>query len=156
MKIKYFAACIVCTVLFGMTGILFESTVFSSLLEVYATVYISGTETEDEQYSYEIIPLLPPFNEYFFVKTDNPDPESFRFFDRSSVYSENAAIEACENSFADVKYEDGNPLRVNGGYLFESFDTDGGEVCLQKKVRKSYWADTWEDSNQTLNFTGFM
>ena len=25
-------------------------------------------------YSYTVTPLLEPFNEYFFVKTDNPDP----------------------------------------------------------------------------------
>ena len=36
-------------------------------------------------YSYMVTPLLEPFNEYFFVKTDNPDPCSFRFIDKSSI-----------------------------------------------------------------------
>ncbi len=151
MKMKYFAACLVGVVLFSMVGILSESTIFSSLMEVYATALDTTTKTEVERYSYEIIPLLPPFNEYFFVKTDNPDPESFRFFDRSSVYSEDAAIEACENSFADVKYENEGSLRVNGGYLFKSFYTDGGEVCLQKKASGVYWSDKWEDMDTTFN-----
>ena len=44
----------------------------------------SGKTAKD--YSYEIVPLLAPFNEYFLVKTEKPDPTSFRFKDKKSIY----------------------------------------------------------------------
>ena len=52
--------------------------------------YISptGTDKDIEEYSYQIIPLLSPLNIFFFVKTDNPDPRSFRFADQNTIYSE--------------------------------------------------------------------
>ena len=49
-------------------------------------VALDGSPTPD--YTYEIIPLLPPLNQYFYVKTDNPDPYSFRFYDKDTVYGE--------------------------------------------------------------------
>lgn len=35
------------------------------------------------RYSYEIVPLLEPFNEYFYVKTNNPDVSYVRFEDKT-------------------------------------------------------------------------
>lgn len=83
------------------------------------------------QYTYEIYPLLAPFNEYFFVKTDNPHPESFRFSDKDSPYSETSVIYNVDSVYADVEYENEDLYRVNGGYIFKSFTTNGGEVTLQ-------------------------
>lgn len=83
------------------------------------------------QYTYEIYPLMAPFNEYFFVKTDNPNPESFRFSDKDSPYSETSVIYNDDSSYADVEYEDTKMHRVNGGYIFKSFTTNGGELTLQ-------------------------
>ena len=83
------------------------------------------------QYTYEIYPLMEPFNEYFYVKTDNSHPESFRFSDKDSQYSESSVIENVEKVYADVEYEDTTWYRVNGGYIFQSFTTNGGEITLQ-------------------------
>ena len=57
-------------------------------------------------YSYTITPLLAPFNEYFFVKTDNPDPTSFRFTDKTSAYIEDepSVISAAWDSWDDKPY----------------------------------------------------
>lgn len=113
------------------------------------------------QYTYEIIPLLEPFNEYFFVKTDNPDPKSFRFIDHSSVYAEEgeeaiiaqyAYAYSDEEVYADVVYEDESIQRVKGGYIFESFYTDGGEIVLQTASSYDYWGRVkeWADTNVKL------
>lgn len=98
------------------------------------------------QYHYEIIPVLSPFNNYFFVKTDDPDPTSFRFADKNSAYSEDSVIAASATQFSDVLYDDMETLRVNGGYLFYSGTTDGGEVSLQ--IRNV--GDSWLDIGQTF------
>ena len=64
-------------------------------------------------YSYEVTPLLAPFNNFFFVKTDNPDPCSFSFEDLSSKYAqvsdeENVkyfcGISATSYVFEDIEY----------------------------------------------------
>ncbi len=83
------------------------------------------------QYTYEIYPLMEPFNEYFYVRTDNPHPESFRFSDKDSPYSESSVIENTDKLYADAEYEDTTWYRVNGGYIFKSFTTNGGEITLQ-------------------------
>jgi len=83
------------------------------------------------QYTYEIYPLAEPFNEYFYIKTDNPHPESFRFSDKDSPYSESSVIYNVDTIYADVEYENPDLYRVNGGYIFRSFTTNGGEVTLQ-------------------------
>lgn len=104
-------------------------------------------------YSYKLTPLLEPFNEYFFVETDNPDPKSFRFADKSTVYSENSVtISRCETAFADIIYDDADTLRVNGGYIFFSYSTDGGEITLQELTPGGYsWSeDSWKDTSVTL------
>ena len=100
-------------------------------------------ETSAANYSYAITPVLDPFNEYFYVKTDNPDPFSFRFVDNSTVYGENGAngsINLLYDSwneeaiiFSDVVYEDKSTSRVKGGYIFKGNNTDGGYVTLQYK-----------------------
>ncbi len=96
------------------------------------------TDTGIEGYSYEIIPLLAPFNQYFYIRTDNPDPESFRFADVSSVYAEDSdnpgSITPVDTVFADVRYEDASIARVNGGYIAAGSLTDGGTMRLQKVV----------------------
>lgn len=114
-----------------------------------------------EKYSYQIIPLLSPLNLFFFVKTDNPDPRSFRFADQNTIYSETGdSISAYQDyndniiAFADVDYDDPQTGRVNGGYIFkaDNYDTDGGSLVLQRKVKSGNWSYTWEDTkvNVTL------
>lgn len=44
--------------------------------------------------------------------------------------------------YVDVNYEDNQTGRVNGGYIFRSYDTDGGELVLQSKERSVSWSDT--------------
>lgn len=123
-------------------------------------VIVSAKEKSVADYTYTIIPILEPFNKYFFVKTDNPDPTSFCFVDRLSKYGENAKISFdCEetyycddwrdgvNLYADIKYENEKTGRVNGGYIFKSYNTDGGEVILQSKNDAYYsWQVTWSDT----------
>ena len=56
------------------------------LTVVFCAVPAAAAQTiaeEVAQYSYKITPLLQPFNQFFFVKTDNPNPKSFRFIDRA-------------------------------------------------------------------------
>ena len=109
-------------------------------------------------YSYTVTPLLEPFNEYFFVKTDNPDPCSFRFIDKSSIYGENGNIgpnrdswNDCMYLYEDIKYENNQTGRVDGGYIFRGSYTDGGEVELQSNVSTgSYYSSTWEDTGVKL------
>ncbi len=91
----------------------------------------TSKEVDALQYTYEIYPLLEPFNEYFYVKTDNPHPESFRFSDKNSPYSETSVIYNEDTIYADVEYENEEMYRVNGGYIFKSSTTDGGEIVLQ-------------------------
>ena len=115
------------------------------LTVVFCAVPAAAAQTKVEevaQYSYKIIPLLQPFNEYFFVKTDNPNPKSFRFIDQTTVYDGKGYISFCGLAFADIHYDNPETLRVNGGYIFSAYcdDVDGGEIMLQaanvkKRVR---------------------
>ena len=91
-------------------------------------------KTEENKYSYEVIPMMVPFNSYFYIKTDNPNPDSFRFVDEDSVYkngADDSSIMACNTYFADVKYENSETKRVKGGYIAHSGNTDGGKLRLQ-------------------------
>ena len=91
--------------------------------------YISGKEFSG--YTYEITPMVYPFNDYFFIKTDNPDPDSFYFVDKSTKYSdEEGSIAAVTERFADVKYEDAETGRVKGGYIARGSYTDGGTLYI--------------------------
>ena len=114
----------------------------------------SGTVNAAE-YSYTITPLLAPFNQYFFVQTDNPDPLSFRFTDKSTKYDEEeqSTIKAVWDTwddeptiFQDIKYQNTKTGRVDGGYIFYGYYTDGGEVVLQVANDDRYDV-TWEDTN---------
>ena len=108
-------------------------------------------------YSYTITPLLAPFNEYFFVKTDNPDPTSFRFVDRTSAYIEDepSVISAAWDSwddkpylYQDIKYQNRNTGRVDGGYIFCGSYSDGGEIVLQTKSGSDGYDVTWNDTKK--------
>ncbi len=134
-----------------------------SMAGFFEGLTVLAAESHVTDYSYTIIPLLEPFNEYFYVKTDNPDPSSFRFRDVSSVYYSEAAIDAVtarDDSvflFADVSYENEATGRVGGGYLFKSFSTDGGQVALQSRIPGRYsWDDTWKDTDITLTLPDLM
>ncbi len=86
------------------------------------------------KYSYEIIPIVTPLNQFFYIKTDNPDPGSFRFIDRSTRYaSSGGLIEVDETIYPDVVYEDSSTGRVNGGYIAMSGSVDGGTIILQER-----------------------
>lgn len=102
-------------------------------------------------YTYEIYPLFENVNSYFYIKTNNPDPHSFRLYDESSVYYSNSDsptkyIVPVFCILPDVQYEDEATFRVNGGYIAtssytENYDetympiggsyVDGGELILQ-------------------------
>ena len=97
-------------------------------------------------FSFEIIPLLPPFNQYFLVRTDHPDPRAFRFVDQASAYTTApAVIRYTETAFADVQYDDPEALCVGGGYIFESLETDGGDVILQFNIAEPGEPAQWYD-----------
>ncbi len=86
-------------------------------------------------YSYQIVPLLAPFNEYFYIKTWNPDPDSFAFRDKATKYSDSEGIiSTLETKYEDVTYENKTTLRVKGGYLAKGSYTDGGELVLVKRT----------------------
>ena len=119
------------------------------MLTAFSIVPSAGAaSTNAADYTYTITPILSPFNEYFFVKTDNPDPFSFRFADKSTIYADSDYIAMPGSSgsitlYADVNYEDTSTGRVNGGYIFRSnsYNTDGGKIVLQTKSG-STWTDT--------------
>ena len=98
-------------------------------------------------YSYQVQPLLAPFNNLVYVKTNNPDPTGFRLVDKSSKYMSpgdtTPAFSLYEGLFADVVYEDESTYRVKGGYIFNNYSctSDGGTLYLQQK-RGSSWSDT--------------
>lgn len=133
----------------------------SAVIGFQKDVIVSAKEKGVTDYTYTITPLLEPFNQYFFVKTDNPDPTSFRFADKASKYSEDAAIAFDYDDWSgevilypDINYENIETGRVNGGYIFKSFDTDGGEVVLQSKNDAYYsWDVTWSDTNVRLRLS---
>ncbi len=98
-----------------------------------------------EAYTYKITPLFPPFNECFYVETDNPNPKYVRFVDKDSVYckegEEPCTLVAADRRFLDVQYENRITGRVKGGYIFMWDDgkgTDGEEFVLQKKTETNY------------------
>lgn len=91
-------------------------------------------KTDEGGYSYEVIPLMPPFNSYFYIKTNNPDPDSFRFVDKETKYADKGktgSVTPTDTVFSDVKYENIKTKRVKGGYIAEGRETDGGKLSLQ-------------------------
>lgn len=112
---------------------------------------ISFTEAKAaEQYTYTITPLTNGVCYYFYVKTEDPDPTSFRFVDEASVYASGASDDAPQptnivwdkTEYLDVNYLDKKTLRVNGGYLFYSGNTDGGKLRLEKKEKGGKFVPT--------------
>ena len=91
-------------------------------------------------YKYEVIPLTPTFNRVFYIKTDNPDPDSFCFADESTVYNNDGGRITPDTTFySDVVYESTKKLRVHGGYLAYGSDVDGGKLRLMgRKVTDTY------------------
>ena len=126
-----------------------------------------GVTTDASQYTYEVIPMMAPFNTFFYVKTDNPDPDSFRFYDHSTKYKEDdnsyePYISYYQTLFSDVKYENTTTYRVKGGYICygRSGLVDGGELTLQQEVVE---ADDWgsykssyEDTDITVKVTDLV
>ena len=114
-----------------------------------ATIALQAVETQDDSdeyvdatlYSYEVQPLLAPFNSFLYVKTDNPDPNTFKVIDESIAdYPSYQSVYALyPKLLPDVLYEDEATLRVKGGYIFWTDRplSDGGELIVQAQ-----WA-TW-------------
>ena len=89
-------------------------------------------------YSYEVIPLLEPFNEWYYIMTDNPDPSTFAFKDANTKYvdeeSTYGTISPTTTIYADVVYENTATGRVAGGYIAYGSGVDGGELTLCSRV----------------------
>ena len=121
---------------YGIAAAVFLLLVPVLFMPVVSYAGSSGKRAED--YTYSITPLLEPFNEYFFVKTDNPDPHSFRFADKATRYGDSGVIEFDCDFYdkpvlcADIKYENAGTGRVDGGYIFYGSKTDGGKVVLEE------------------------
>ena len=133
------------------------------LTVVFCAVPAAAAQTKVEevaQYSYKITPLLQPFNEYFFVETDNPNPKSFRFIDQTTVYDAEGDISFCGYAFADIHYDNPETRRVNGGYIFSCSgrNVDGGEIMLQvANVNKEYYYSwIWENTGKTFTLPRLM
>ena len=117
---------------------------FALFLSVFPMDTVSGaSETTYEdvtKYTYELTPILSPFLYAIYVKTENPDPTSFRFVDRDTVYATEDAPEGYyvlqPRHFADVLYENEEIYRVKGGYIFYNGQgmPDGGKLVLQQKT----------------------
>lgn len=115
-----------------------------------------ATKSEVEKYTYAVAPLLSPFNEFLFVKTDNPDPWSFRLVDKATTYVDGesvASFELCDRAFVDVVYEDVDTYRVDGGYLFVSkdWDSDGGTLVVQAVDGAGRYSRTFTDTSVTVS-----
>ena len=133
------------------------------LTVVFCAVPAAAAQTiaeEVAQYSYKITPLLQPFNQFFFVKTDNPNPKSFRFIDQTTVYDAEGLISICDYAFADIHYDNPETLRVNGGYIFRCSgrNVDGGEMMLQAgdKEYNYYYSRKWENTGKTFTLPRLM
>ncbi len=100
----------------------------------------SSKEKTVGSYKYSIKPLSKNVCHYFYVKTNNPDPDSFVIVDDNTKLKNGAAvISKCEDIFADVKYTDKKKYRVNGGYIFEGYNVDGGN--LKVMTRTEYYSN---------------
>ena len=134
--------------------------VFTAFLSVFSGAFTaSASDVVDvTKYSYEIIPVISPFSRYLYVKTDNPDPVSFRLVDKdSALYGEEdkssivtsqgdgwystkdldpGTYYVCRDLFPDVKYTDEATWSVSGGYIFMTRDaySDGGKFTLLQQT----------------------
>lgn len=113
----------------------------------------SEPSTPPETYTYSVTPLLAPFDDYFYVQTNNPDPSGIRFVDTESKYYTAADTTPClivptSKRFLDVSYENKSTGRVAGGYIFErqNRNMDGGSLTMQKQIK------VWHDYYYTLEY----
>jgi hypothetical protein len=81
-----------------------------------------------ERYSYSLTPLIKPFNTYYYLKTDDPNPFDLRFTNSTGSLAPSTTI------FNDVGYQDAAFAHVKGGYLFkaESSDFKGGKLRMER------------------------
>lgn len=119
--------------------------------------YTCSVTVVEPEYDYKITPLLAPFNEYFYVQTDDPDVSDIAFVDKKSVYysagDDPDRLTLCTNTFLDVKYEKKKTFRVKGGYIFksENYTLDGGTLYLQKIEQGRYsWEVTYTDTKRKV------
>jgi len=118
-------------------------------------------------YTYEIIPLLEPFNEMFYLKTDNPMINNLMFVDEDSKYYTESTEEKDYLSingtavYYDVEYElDYETIetsygevyeafrgKVKGGYILKSYNkgNDGGEFTLYVDKGQRWNGTEYED-----------
>lgn len=120
---------------------------YTCKVTVKAVSPVPSDPEPSESYTYSITPLLAPFDEYFYVKTDNPDPSNIRFVDKNSKYYTAADTSLCSivptsKRFLDVRYENESTGRVTGGYIFEkqNANMDGGELILQIAAKASFYS----------------
>lgn len=111
---------------------------------------IHAEEIDAKDYTYEITPILEGFNRCYFVKTDNPDPNTFTFVDKDTKYYEGECLlSRWTYECADVIYEDVSTLRVDGGYIFSGLDSDGGTLTLKINNHPYRYNSSWEDTGIT-------
>lgn len=92
-----------------------------------------------KRYKYSIKPIVKGVCDYFYVQTDNPNPDSFVIVDDNTKLSDKSVvISNCEEIFADVKYTNKKKYRVNGGYIFKGYDVDGGNLKVMSKTDYFY------------------
>lgn len=128
--------------------ILSALTAASVLSAVIPTV--SAVEYDATNYSYEVMPILEGMNEYYFVKTDNPNPKTFTFVDKDTKYYDgDYSLSRCTYEFADVKYENTETLRVDGGYLFAASRSDGGTLTLKVRNDLNSYYSSWAETDIT-------
>ena len=93
------------------------------------TLYAKWIEGVKEPYTYTIKPVLAPFNNYYIVKTDDPNPYSLRFVNSTG------RLTPVTTKFCDVNYVDAAFRRTAGGYLFQSDDDfAGGTVTVERAM----------------------
>ena len=122
---------------------------FIEAVELIETIDEEQQSLAAGEYTYTIRPMLEPFNRFFYVETDDPDPTAFRFVDKDSRLLnekpyDRGVCKFWEERFLDVVYENEASGRVKGGYIFynPNCDLDGGELILQRKIGYGEWEDT--------------
>lgn len=68
-----------------------------------------------KEYTYSVVPFTEGLCRFFYIKTDNPDPNSFYFVDPTTTMT----IAVCTDAYADVIYTNAKKSAVKGGYIFE-------------------------------------
>ncbi len=125
----------------------------------------SKYESNPYNYTYKVTPLLEPFNDYVYVQTDNPYPQSFRFLDKDTIYNDGsegyqAAFHHESLVLSDVVYTDKSIARVKDGYLFLAYsgNPDGGELTLQydpngysQRGSIYSYSTNWKDTTITVD-----